>query len=145
MNNYGIVKETRGEWAKVEIQRHQSCKNCGACGAFSGSSENKKAEIDALNLVGAEKGQFVKIESQLKDMLLAAFILYIFPLLVFFAGLWVGFNYQLFIFITSSPELNGLLLGFAGMTAAYFFIRRWSQGKLQGGRRFKAEIREIVQ
>ncbi|NLC10763.1 MAG: SoxR reducing system RseC family protein [Firmicutes bacterium] len=144
MDSYGIVTETRGDRAKVKVQRQHACQGCGACGAFAGSDTKKELEIEALNPIGARRGELVKLETQLKDMLLAAFVLYIVPLISFFFGLFIGLNWRIFGFISSTPEINGILTGLLGMFLTLLYIRRWDYRKLQRGRRFKAIIREVV-
>ena len=144
MDSYGIVTETRGDRAKVKVQRHHACQGCGACGAFAGSDTKKELEIEALNPIGARRGELVKLEAQLKDMLLAAFVLYIIPLVFFFFGLIIGLNWHIFSFISATPEINGILTGLLGMSVTFLYIRHWDYRKLQKGRRFKAVIGEIV-
>ena len=80
----GIVIELRGEMARVKTSRHNDCENCGACPG------NSAIVLDALNPVGAKTGQRVVIEIQEVNMLKAAFIVYVLPLLAAFAGAVAG-------------------------------------------------------
>jgi len=80
----GIVIEIRGEMARVKTSRHNDCENCGACPG------NSAIVLDARNPVGAKTGQRVVIEIQEVNMLKAAFIVYVLPLLAAFAGAITG-------------------------------------------------------
>lgn len=71
----GIVIAIQGNIAKVKASRHNDCDNCGAC---PGSSA---IIIDADNTINAQPGQRVHFVVEQVNMLLAAFIVYIFPLI----------------------------------------------------------------
>jgi sigma-E factor negative regulatory protein RseC len=84
----GIVIEVNGRAAKVKTSRHNDCENCGACPG------NSAIVLDAYNPVGAKPGQRVAVEVQEVNMLKAAFIVYILPLVAAgigaVAGLYFG-------------------------------------------------------
>ena len=80
----GIVLEIIGDIAKVKTSRHNDCENCGACPG------NSAMVLDALNQIGAKPGQRVAIEVQEINMLKAAFIVYILPLIAVFIGALLG-------------------------------------------------------
>jgi len=80
----GIVIETRGDMARVKTSRHNDCENCGACPG------NSAIVLDARNPLDAKIGQRVVIEIQEVNMLKAAFIVYVLPLLAAFAGVMTG-------------------------------------------------------
>lgn len=79
-----IVLAVDGAVAKIKVARHLSCENCGAC---PGSAA---MVIDALNHVNARPGQKVLVSMKEVNMVKAAFIVYILPLLALFAGMAVG-------------------------------------------------------
>lgn len=82
----GIIIETLKEnMAKVKMGRHNECKNCGACPG------DNSLIIEAQNLVGARAGQKVILEVKETNMLLAAFVVYILPLLAILAGIMIGY------------------------------------------------------
>ncbi len=80
----GFVLEVIGDMAKVKTSRHNDCENCGACPG------NSAMVLEALNPVGAKPGQRVVIEVQEINMLKAAFIVYILPLIAVFIGAVLG-------------------------------------------------------
>lgn len=76
----GIVIEVSGLMAKVKASRHNDCENCGACPG------NSALVLEAENGIGAKPGDRVLIEVQEVNMLKAAFIVYMLPLLAIFIG-----------------------------------------------------------
>ncbi len=81
----GIVLEVfGGNLAKVKTSRHNDCENCGACPG------NSAMVLEALNDIGAKPGQRVAIEVKEVNMLKAAFIVYILPLIAVFFGAMTG-------------------------------------------------------
>lgn len=81
----GIVIEIfQHNIAKVKVGRHNECKNCGACPGDS------SVVIEAKNSIGAKSGQRVAFEMKETNMLLAAFIVYIAPLISVVVGIVVG-------------------------------------------------------
>lgn len=81
----GIVIEVVGDvLARVKTSRHNDCENCGACPG------NSALVLEARNDVGAQPGQRVAIEIREVNMLKAAFIVYILPLILVFAGAVAG-------------------------------------------------------
>ncbi len=80
----GIVIEVQGDLARVKTSRHNDCENCGACPG------NSAIVLDARNPLGAKPGQRVAIEIQEINMLKAAFIVYVLPLIAAFAGAVTG-------------------------------------------------------
>ena len=82
-----IVLEVKGNMAKVKASRHSDCENCGACPG------NNAIILDALNPIGAKIGERVNVEVKQVNMLKAAFIVYILPLIAACAGAFAG-NYM---------------------------------------------------
>jgi len=81
----GIVLEViAGNLAKVKTSRHNDCENCGACPG------NSAIVLEARNDIGAKPGQRVAVEVREINMLKAAFIVYILPLINTFIGAVVG-------------------------------------------------------
>jgi len=81
----GIVLEImKGNLAKVKTSRHNDCENCGACPG------NSAIVLEASNDIGARPGQRVIVEVREINMLKAAFIVYILPLIAIFIGAIIG-------------------------------------------------------
>lgn len=80
MEQIGMVKRMEGRHAYVAVNRTSACgENCAHCkGGCTPTSVLAKAE----NAVGAAVGDTVKLESDTTRVILAAFILYMVPVLV---------------------------------------------------------------
>ncbi len=70
-----IIEIFENNIAKVKVGRHNECKNCGACPGDS------SVVIEAKNLLGAKTGQRIAFEMKETNMLMAAFVVYIAPLI----------------------------------------------------------------
>lgn len=80
----GIVIEIVDNIAKVKINRHGDCKNCGACPG------DNALVLDVQNSIGAKVGQKVIFYGKEENMLKAAFIVYIMPLISIAFGVFLG-------------------------------------------------------
>ena len=79
-----IIEISQNNIAKVKVGRHNECKNCGACPGDS------SVVIEAKNLLGAKKGQRIAFVVKETNMLMAAFVVYIAPLILVTLGIIVG-------------------------------------------------------
>lgn len=76
----GIVIETSEDMAKVKANRHGDCKSCGACPG------DNATVLEVQNPLGAKPGQRVVFEIKEENMLKAAFVVYILPIIAIFLG-----------------------------------------------------------
>lgn len=112
----GVVIESNGETAKVRCSIHSDCENCGMC---QGSNA---MIIEVIDEVGAGVGEQVLIDNRENNMLLAAFMMFVLPLLAVGSGIYLGYylSFRLMISAKLLMILGGLLFGFL----AVFIIRR---------------------
>jgi sigma-E factor negative regulatory protein RseC len=80
----GFVIKNEGEFARVQVQAHGSCENCGAC-------DTAKMEILAYNSLQAKPGQQVRFVMQQGNMMRVALVLFVLPMLAIFAGAALGY------------------------------------------------------
>lgn len=80
----GLVVEVDNNIAKVKLIRHSECENCGSC-----SGQNEVIQ-SAHNNVGAKLGQRVFIKVENNNVLKAAFIMFVLPLLAIAAGIIIA-------------------------------------------------------
>lgn len=80
----GLVIEVNNDMAKIKVGRHNDCRNCGACPG------NDSVIISANNKIGAKPGQRVAFEVKEDNVLKAAFVVFILPLIVAFIGALLG-------------------------------------------------------
>jgi len=80
MEQVGTVSCVNGSFATVTVNRTTSCgENCAHC---KGGCTPTTVSCEAKNSAGAKIGDVVRIETNTKKVLGAAFFLYMFPLLV---------------------------------------------------------------
>ena len=79
-----IIEIFEDNMAKVKVGRHGECKNCGACPG------DNALVIEAQNFIGAKAGQRVAFEIKETNMLMAAFVVYIVPLIAILVGVLAG-------------------------------------------------------
>ncbi|MBN2041048.1 MAG: SoxR reducing system RseC family protein [Spirochaetes bacterium] len=91
MNEEGTVVRVEGNRARVLATRGSACESCGSrslCHPFGGNSKN--VEIEAINAANARVGNVVNISIQSSTVMKAAFIVYMIPILMLFAGVFLG-------------------------------------------------------
>ncbi|MDR3270081.1 MAG: SoxR reducing system RseC family protein [Peptococcaceae bacterium] len=84
----GIVLEVREEFALVRPTNHTGC-DAEYCCQGSGV---KKIDVEMVNRVHAELGDKVVFEAQEGHMLIAAFVVYLLPLILTFGGAVAGYQ-----------------------------------------------------
>lgn len=112
----GVVIETNDGTAKVRCSIHSDCESCGICPG------NNAMIIDVVDEVGTETGQRVMVESKQTNMLLAAFTVFIFPLLAVGAGIYLG--YYLSPRFMISPVVLMILGGLIFGLSALYIVKR---------------------
>ncbi len=119
MKQCGVVKEVNGEYATVVMQRHTSCSGCNACKM---GHENTKVEIRGLNNAKGEVGQWVSVDMENHDVLMAAFIVYVIPLIALIAGIVIS-NLTLATVAGEYLDLVSAAVGFSAMAITFMVIR----------------------
>lgn len=120
----GVVIAVEGRLARVRTSRHSNCENCGACPG------NTALVLEADNAIGAVVGQRVLVVIQEVNMLKAAFIVYVMPLLAIAAGAAAGWYV--------APALPGpgnvwpVAGGVLALAAAVAYVRRYDRWARQG-------------
>lgn len=82
MREVGKVINKSRNIATVEIQETASCAKCGIC-AFDKAG---KMAMEAVDTVGVSEGEYVIIDIPAGNVILSGLLLFIFPLIAFFAG-----------------------------------------------------------
>ena len=90
MEQLARVKQVYGDGtAQVTVIRQNACSGdchkCSGCGAVQ-----QTMLLQVVNAIGAKPGELVTVESESKPVLAGAAVLYLLPLVLFFAGYLAG-------------------------------------------------------
>ena len=116
---------------------------CGLRAGFGDPEQRDILTVEVDNPIGAKEGQLVCLEIGESEMLFAAVLLYLVPLLGLLAGLFAGRSFAFNHGLNGNPELWGLGLGLLLM-ALIFFVLRTQDKKFAKGDRFKVMITSVV-
>ena len=123
MEQLAKVRQTNGNgMARVVVVRESACSGdchkCSGCGAI-----RETLFVRAENRIGADVGDHVVVETATHTVMKAVLLVYLVPVVLFFAG------YVLGAVLSFLPGLTGAL-GFAlGIIPAVFLNRRMEQKK----------------
>ena len=130
MEEMGRVVEIQGHKAKVQMKRHASCSQCGACGM----GDSPMIEIEVENSIDAQPGQYVIIQMKNSSVLQAAFWVYGLPLVALLLGYAAGAGAaRRWGFLLE--ETSGVIAGFAALALTFAAIRRVDR-RLVNARRY---------
>lgn len=116
----GTVLGSEGEIAQVFIES-KACDHCQACG-FGAVRDKKTMEVNALNKIGAKKGDTVHLEVSGKKVMSASAIVFLVP----FGGFIVGFLLGFFVvgpLVGHNIETPmGLIFAVVFLVASYYIV-----------------------
>lgn len=121
MSRYGCVIKSSGDRALVSTTRRGVCDGCGeraSCSFDKALGEGKPEELEVLNPVHAEAGDFVEFDLPGHTELKISLVLWAVPLLGLVAGAAAGAS--LHDVLSMDRDLATLLGAFAGL--ALFFL-----------------------
>lgn len=133
--NGRIVELVDDTTAKVAIMRHSACEKCGACHV---GSSNRDFSITADNNVNAQLGHVVVVQMETENVLSAALIMYVIPLIALVTGILVGAK----LFQGEKGDILSILLGFVLLALSYFVIRK---NEHHFSKKYKAVITKIIE
>lgn len=138
----GIVVEVQGDVAKVAIVKKSSCEKCAASGVCH-PGDGEDSSMEASNLLGAKKGQRVKVVVAPQVYLKASIILYGIPMAVFIAAAILGKNLGLKYGTEANSDLWAFISGMTFMVISFVFIKRYNT-KVEKTQEYKPLIVEIL-
>ncbi|MGL4913509.1 MAG: SoxR reducing system RseC family protein [Romboutsia sp.] len=116
-----IVEIVDKKTAKLKMQRHSACASCGKCAT---TSEKKDIVVEVDNVIGAELGDKVKVNMESVNVLKAAAIVYILPLM----GLLLGTIATYFILTTinfgGNIEIISGMIGLFLMFLSFVILKK---------------------
>ncbi len=142
MKQTGVVIGIEGDKAKIKMQRHTACGDCGACQV---SKNQLNLTLEAENRVGAATGDFVEVDMETMDFLSAVIMVYLFPLIAMVVGIFAGYYGVLFMgFADKTAQGIGAVVGILAAALTYLVIKL-KEDKLKGMKKYKPVISNIVE
>ncbi len=136
----GVVADVEGDIAKVAILTKSACEKCAASGVCHPGDQEF---MEAVNPLGAKKGQKVKVVVAPQLYLKASIILYGIPMAAFIGGAIVAKNLALKYGAEANSDLWAFLSGTACLLVSFLFIRAYNK-KVEKTRKYKPVIVEIL-
>jgi len=136
----GIVAEVTGDIAKVAILAKSACEKCAASGVCHPGDQEF---MEAMNPLGAKKGQKVKVVVAPQLYLKASLILYGVPMAAFISGAIVAKSLALKYGTEANSDLWAALAGAACLLVSFIFIRAYNK-KVEKTQQYKPVIVEIL-
>lgn len=122
MEQQGYIIEIIDEQtAKLKMQRHSACASCGKCAS---TSEKKDIIVEVDNKLGAKKGDRVLVNMESINVLKAAAIVYILPLIGLIGGTIIAYYIQQALQITNNIEITSGITGLALMLASFLILKK---------------------
>ena len=141
MNQVGTVIEIlKDNRAKVTMRKHSACGDCGAC---QHGKENMKMNIIAANEISAKVGDLVEVDMETQNVLGAAFIVYVIPLIMMVLGIVIGNSILRNIGISDKIEIYSAIAGFILMAVSFAVIKTYEQS-FQRNKKYIPTIAKIV-
>lgn len=133
--NGKVVELINDTTAKVAILRHTACEKCGSC--HIGSS-NKDVIITVENTINAQPGNIVAVQMETRNVLSAALIMYVIPLIILVSGILIGTK----LFQGEKGDILAIILGFALLALSYMVIKK---NEHYFSKKYTANITNIIE
>lgn len=118
----GRVIEQKNGLVKVQIEAKPSCHSCKLC------SREKEGMIMEVNAESAfSKGDAVYIEIEGRNLLFCFFMLYLFPVICFIAGITAGIVASQIISYPKFREPFEIIFGFIFFAVSLFYVIRFDK------------------
>src|SRR5690554_3203667 len=121
MEKEAWVTALEGDSVRVRFFQHASCRNCGGC-LSAGNPENEML-IPIPKGTRVKPGDRVKIFMESSVFLRAAFLVYLVPILLFFAGYVVGDMLFGLLGMESCGEAGGVVGGLFFLLLSFLRLR----------------------
>lgn len=118
MKEAGKVVNVNGENADLLFNRTSMCSKCGACGMTAGKDT---IVVTVKNSLNAKIGDIVEIEFESGNVLSSSMIAYIFPLIMLFIGIWIGYSVPQSIF--KVKDILAAIMGLIFCAISFIFLK----------------------
>lgn len=141
MNQKGyIVEIVDDKTVKIKMQKHSACASCGKCAS---STDKKDIVVEADNSIGAKVGDYVEVNMDSINVIKAASIAYIIPLIALLGGTIVPYTLLSYMSLNFNIELISGAIGI-GLTAITYFIIKGKDSKFRDSRTYIPIITKVI-
>lgn len=141
MNQQGYIVEIIDEkTAKLKLQRHSACAACGKCQT---TSEKKDIVVEVDNTLGAKVGDHVEVNMENVNVLKAAGIVYVIPLIALLAGTISAYFILQALNIISNIEMMSGVVGLI-LTAVVFLVIKQNDKRFRDSRNYIPVVTKII-
>lgn len=121
MNQRGYVIEIVDSiTAKIKMQKHSACASCGKC---TSSTDKKDIIVEVDNTLGAKVGDYVEVNMDSVNVIKAASIIYIIPLIALLGGTILSYKILSFFDISFNIEIISGCMGVLLTILSYLAIK----------------------
>ena len=121
MNQRGyIIELVDGTTAKIKMQKHSACAACGKCAS---STDKKDIIVEVDNTLGAKVGDYVEVNMDSVNVIKAASIIYIIPLIALLGGTILSYKVLSFFDISFNIEIISGGIGVLLTILSYLAIK----------------------
>ena len=138
-NGY-VVEIVDNITAKIKMEKHSACAACGKCAS---AADKKDIVVEVDNTIGAKVGDFVELNMDSMNVLKAASIVYLIPLITLLGGTIISFYALKNIDIYMNKELLSGLVGLI-LTAIVYIIIKQKDSKLRESREYIPVITKVI-
>lgn len=141
MNQRGyIIELVDGTTAKIKMQKHSACAACGKCAS---STDKKDIIVEVDNNIGAKVGDYVEVNMDSVNVIKAAAIVYIVPLIALLGGTIVSYGIFNFIDIGMNKEVLSGFIGIVLTIISYLLIKSKDR-KFRESRNYIPVITKVI-
>jgi len=135
-----IIEVVDKKTVKLKMQRHSACASCGKCAT---TSEKKDIIVEVDNTLGAQVGDKVKVNMETVNVLKAAAIVYIVPLVALLVGT-IGTYFVLNLLkISTNVETISGAIGLVSMLISFLILKK-NDNKFRDSREYIPIVTEVV-
>lgn len=134
IEEYGVITELKEQRvATVMCRRNSACDHCPSSGACNIGDDGENMQVDAINEIGAQVGDRVKVVTSSKLFLQSSFMLYIVPLIGLLIGALLGQKFGPRVLPNVDPSLLSAIAAVVFLAATFLAIRIRTRGLRREG------------
>ena len=137
MEETGTVVEVEGRIAKIRLLRQATCNKCGMCGI----GQHPEIVVEVPNTIGAGPGDAVRLAVESGNVLRAAVVVYVIPLLVAILGFLIASYLAGPVGLPAYRETLGIVGAAVGLILSFIWVASYDR---RAGDRFTPKMLEVV-